>query len=316
MTGRITRIAILLALISTVFVSFASPINKVAAGGGAKGCTPQVEAALKWLPKLQNDDGGFSDGFKPESSLSATAQALYAIAVAHYTPDEFKKGNNTPLSYLTDQVKAGKADTVGKLGLVLLAVEALPGDSWQNFGGVNLVKQIDTLAVVPDNKDVYGTALAAIATARITNNIHAIAGILLKTRNADGGWGYAPGQASDTNSTAVVLQALIADHQFIEVKPVADYLMAAQNKDFGWPYQQDGKAESDANSTTLVLEALNAAGKDHQDLVKSYDLLNSFAQKSGAFAYQLSQPADNFLATVQAIPEICASSLIYMMPTR
>ncbi len=38
--------------------------------------------ALTWLATKQNADGGFSDGFSPDSKVSATADAVIAIASA------------------------------------------------------------------------------------------------------------------------------------------------------------------------------------------------------------------------------------------
>ena len=44
-----------------------------------------VGPALEWLKKKQSADGGFSDGFSPESSISATAEVVIALAAGGET---------------------------------------------------------------------------------------------------------------------------------------------------------------------------------------------------------------------------------------
>ncbi|MFF4268471.1 prenyltransferase/squalene oxidase repeat-containing protein [Streptomyces sp. NPDC001536] len=98
----------------------------------------------------------------------------------------------------------------------------------------------------------------------------------------------------DTNSTAAAVQALAAlgGHDTATGKAVA-WLKSVQNKDGGWGYAPGGA--SDANSTSVVIGALTAAGEKPADVVKGgkspYDALLTFAlpcagDGAGAFAYQ------------------------------
>ncbi|WP_367323515.1 prenyltransferase/squalene oxidase repeat-containing protein [Streptomyces sp. HUAS ZL42] len=98
----------------------------------------------------------------------------------------------------------------------------------------------------------------------------------------------------DTNSTAAAVQALAAlgGHDTGADKGVA-WLKSVQNKDGGWGYTAGGA--SDANSTSVVIGALTAAGEKPGEVVKDgrspYDALLRLAlpcsgDGAGAFAYQ------------------------------
>ncbi|GAB3167672.1 prenyltransferase/squalene oxidase repeat-containing protein [Streptomyces incanus] len=100
----------------------------------------------------------------------------------------------------------------------------------------------------------------------------------------------------DTNQTAAAVQALAAlgGHDAVTGKAV-DWLKSVQNKDGGWGYTADGA--SDANSTSVVVGALAAAGEKPAEVVKDgkspYDALLKLAlpcdtrgDGAGAFAFQ------------------------------
>jgi hypothetical protein len=111
--------------------------------------------------------------------------------------------------------------------------------------------------------------------------------------------------AGDANTTAQMLMGLIAAgvHDEMVDRGIA-YLAGSTNDDGGYPYQPG--AESDANSTALVLQAFIAAGDP--DLVDAQDqalaALLGMQNESGAFHYMASTPDDNQFATVQAIPAV------------
>ncbi len=99
---------------------------------------------------------------------------------------------------------------------------------------------------------------------------------------------------ADTNSTAAAVQALAATggHGGAVAKAVA-WLKSVQNKDGGWSYFAGDP--SDANSTSVVIGALAAAGTDPADVRKSgkspYDALPAWAvpcdqDGGGALAFQ------------------------------
>ncbi|MEU6521409.1 prenyltransferase/squalene oxidase repeat-containing protein [Streptomyces sp. NPDC046924] len=113
---------------------------------------------------------------------------------------------------------------------------------------------------------------------------------------ADTGTACAAETMVDTNQTAAAVQALAAlgGHDAVTGKAV-DWLKSVQNKNGGWGYTAGG--DSDANSTSVVIGALAAAGEEPAEVVKGgkspYDALLKLAlpcdaegDGAGAFAFQ------------------------------
>lgn len=318
MNRRLLNILLALAMLLAVLTGFVQPLP-AATARGLYGIGPDLKKALDWMHKLENPDGGFSDGFKPESNLGATADALTAIATMHVGMADYKSGDNTPMSYLAGQVKDGKANTLGLLGKVTLAVIALEAGP-DNFGSHDLIKDTsDALAKMTDASDPFGLSLGILALTNAGAKVpDAAVTILLKARNDDGGWGYAPKQPSDTNTTAVAVQALIAAGKKDEIKLSLAYFKATQNDDGGWPFQKPNQygTDSDSNSTAVVSQALLAAGEDLSKWGSENPLafLAAFQMPSGAFTFQLKQPAESFIATVAVIPAFNQVTLVSVNP--
>jgi squalene cyclase len=305
---RLLRSVLIFVLVATAVVAFAQPSHAQAKA--------DLKAAVKWLRGLQNSDGGFTDGFKPDSNVSATADAVYAIAIANEDVTTFNKGGKTPLDYLQDQIKAGKVTKTGEWAKILRAITLASADAGQAFGGVDVVQEtVNALNKSSDGKDIFGEGLAVIALAETDQVPQPAIENLIKTQNPDGGWGYAAGQPSDTNSTAVVIEAMIAVGKYRLVGSGLNYLKSQQNADGGWAFQKTNNADSDCNSTALGLEVLEMAGETPSDWNSPDVLLAKFQQKDGSFTYQLKQPAANFLATVAAIPVISNDALLSLNPT-
>ncbi|MFI6853235.1 prenyltransferase/squalene oxidase repeat-containing protein [Streptomyces sp. NPDC050416] len=94
---------------------------------------------------------------------------------------------------------------------------------------------------------------------------------LKKVQNKDGGWGYTPGGASDTNSTSVVIGALIAageKPQQVEKGGKSPYdalltlALGCDGDDAGaFAFQPDEKGELVANADATAAGVLGALGK-------------------------------------------------------
>ena len=127
----------------------------------------------------------------------------------------------------------------------------------------------------------------------------------------DGAWAFdgAMGAgAGDTNTSALVVQALAADG--LAADPMVDkalaYLRSTQLAAGGFPYQPGAATAADANSTSLVVQALIATGKDpaSAEWKNAAAALAAFQNPSGAFRYADAPPEDNLFATIQALPAI------------
>lgn len=117
----------------------------------------------------------------------------------------------------------------------------------------------------------------------------------------------------DTNATSAAVQALAAlGGQDAVVKKAVDWLKSVQNEDGGWSYNPGGG--SDANSTSVVVGALAAAGQKPAEVTSEggktpEQALETFAvrcgqENGGAFVYQKGTPGavgDSTAAAVTAL---------------
>jgi prenyltransferase beta subunit len=267
-----------------------------------------VDKAITWVLDQQQPDGGFA-GFSGESDPGATIDAIFAMVAAQSigvnadTETAVKYLESGDLALVYAQTSAGSA---AKLALALAAT----GNDPHNFNAV------DPLAIVEVGAGMgmiglgpYDHAFGILALAATDTAVPQLAiDTARDSQIEDGSWafdGTMTAGAGDTNTTAMMVQALVAAGVTSElVTDATDYLIAAQNDDGGFPYQPG--AESDANSTALVIQALIAANEaNHADaLANAQTALAGMQNESGAFFYMASTPDDNAYATVQAIPAL------------
>ena len=113
-------------------------------------------------------------------------------------------------------------------------------------------------------EDVTSHALALLALRAVGITVPPETIVALeKLQLPDSGWSFdgTAATGSDTNSTALALQALVSTGGTSEAQNKAiAYLHAQQNDDGGFPYSQASQFghASDANSTALVLQAILA----------------------------------------------------------
>lgn len=308
------RIGLRILIIGLLIVSAAQLV--LAAPGGAS------DKALQWLATKQNSDGGFSNGFKPESNIGATADAVVAIAAAGQDASTWQKSGASPLDYLATQAKAGGVKGAGLAAKVALAAIAT-GQDPKTFAGTDLLATIN--ADFKQDTNVYGSgffdhALALLALAHAGQPLPGPAvTALINAQADDGSWSFngdkTPG-AGDTNTTAVAIQALIAAGQREPVTRALGYLKKVQNADGGFTYQKPSQfgEDTDANSTALVIQALTAAGEKLSDwAINGKDpqaALLSLQTPSGAFSFNAKQADENLLATIQALPALNGVTLV------
>jgi len=296
-------------------------VMSVSAGAGALAQEPAdaLSAAVDYLVTIQNDDGGFSNGFAPESDLGTTADVVVALVAAGEDPNELRSADGqTPLDRLSVQLEAGVAESAGQLAKIVTAVVAA-GQDPRDFAGHNLV---DELLALQDEEGVFGMgafehclSLIALQNAGETRPAGAVEA-LVAAQNEDGGWGFVAGEASDTNTTGLCLQALALEDAPDAVEAALAYLAGIQNEDGGWPYQNpsDFGTTSDASSTALVIQALAALGEDLEAWNAPDAFLLSLQEPSGAFRYQSEVLGGNVLATVAAIPALALVPLNHWVP--
>lgn len=274
--------------------------------------------AIEFLLTMQNEDGGFSNGWAPESDISTTADVVLAAVAVGQDPTAFFAGPMmNPFSYLGMQVQADNVTGAGQLAKVLTAVVAA-GKAWDVFAGHDLVQD---LLAQQNEEGIFGFGafdhcLSMVALQNAGAELpDETAAALVAAQNEDGGWGFMAGEASDTNTTGICLQALALADQAEVVGAGFDYLRAIQNEDGGWPYQNPSEfgTASDANSTALVVQALLANGHELAEWNSPQEWLLSLRGENGAFSYQPDMPVD-VLATAAALPAVNGIALNVWAP--
>jgi hypothetical protein len=231
-------------------------------------------AATRYLVASQSPNGSFA-GFSP---VGSTADAVLDLVALGRGARPLREA----LGFLRRQVRKGAVVGVGLRAKVVLAVEAAGGDA-TSFGGQDLVSQItDTFR--PSGR--FGTAavldqalaILALRSAGLALNLQA-ATWLADAQCPDGGWQYdRPHRASenrhcidrskndffgsDSNTTAYAVMALQgltspSHDPFAFLDRLRDRKAGPEHGGWGFTW---GFRTTDANSTSLVLQAYAATG--------------------------------------------------------
>jgi hypothetical protein len=249
---------------------------------------PEVTAAIAYLEDMQRDDGGF-EGFTPgQSDDFTTIKAALALNAARLPIDTLTSAaDQTALDFLENRAYSYTHDLdgvpfPGRLGLLILAVAA--GDATPTAfaayptGHPQAGQPINLLSTITDTfqpaTGAYSTTaslgfssgaagslsqsfvllgLAAAATPAPPAAVQ----FLTDLQEPDGGWGF--GFGGDVDTTAVVIQALLAQGVAPTDAAVQDglaFLRSQQLPGGAWGFQ--GTASADA--TAFVIQAAVAAG--------------------------------------------------------
>jgi hypothetical protein len=290
--------------------------------------TTEISAAQKGLAFLtatQNANGSITFFTNPTSTaaLGDVAESLFAARAVAVNPASIVTTSGKSLLDTLAPLTAtayisGKVDRMGKLALGLAAANLDP----RNFNGLDLV--ISMTQLYSPTTGAFGStnwdqSLAMLGWKAAGESIPLTATQLLASRIvSNGGFEFSVGFGADTNSTGLVLQALVAGGQSItstQVLSALSYLKATQRSDGGWDYDGSGTA-SDANSTAYVVQGLLAAGQDPLSSTwqisgsNPISFLLSQQQPDGGFVY-LAPPSNGF-ATVQTIPALAGRGFPYL----
>jgi prenyltransferase beta subunit len=283
-----------------------------------------ADAALQWMRPQQNANGSFGN------NTGATVDVILAVAAANQRPDAWRATAEGPS--LVDYAATTAASFAGQSAAAAgkLAVgAAAAGQDPRSFGGVNLVAAINSTfnagsgAYGANNMDqawallglrAAGEAVPAAAVARLASRA-----------NANGGWGWATGVASDVDSSALAIEALLAAGASPSATAVVNglsYLRNVQltNSDGGFAAspEQTWGIDSNTNSTAFAVQGVLAAGQDPLSATWSIsattpvDFLLGQQLPNGAFVYV--DPPANLFATQQAVPALVGKPFPYLSP--
>ena len=228
---------------------------------------PQTNAATKaivYVEGLQNTDGGFPD-FAAASSPSATIEAEFAFAAVGVNPATIRKGGMSPADYLATQAVSYSGTPGGAAKLVIgIAMMDLDATSFGSIDALAAMEASYNTGTGQFGSDLFAQSLYMLAERSLARPVPPLAVTYLEAQqHVDGGWEDCCGFGEDTDTTALVMRALIASGV-----PAADthivkglaYLKASQQSDGGFPYSAPGA--SDPDSTAYSLQAIVAAGEN------------------------------------------------------
>jgi len=213
--------------------------------------------ALEWLREQQRADGSFG-------TMNDTAEVLMAAGANRLDASDWRSSPSLLANVISTGPEFAGLNTAGagKLAAALTTQEAC----WP----IGARTPLDHYHVISDtfSKDTLYQAWGILGAATLSQTVPGPAVEALKdNQQPDGGWELFVGFESDTNSTALAIQALVAAGEPLASTSVISglaYLEDAQNDDGGFPYSPDSPygTDSDANSTAYVVQALLGAGED------------------------------------------------------
>jgi hypothetical protein len=287
---------------------------------------PLVAASngLEWLRPLQStDDGGYGAG-------GPTAETLSAVGANGYRAAEWRRANSPSLSAYFLANGTAYADT-GASSSGKMAVALAAGDGCWPWRSVDPMSYYHPGTGAYSSTQPFDAGTGAhmwgmLGTATLSETVPPLAAEYLKSlQQGDGAWEWDVGFGTDTNSTALAIQALIAAGEPAASSAIVNalaYLDTAQNDDGGFPYSPVSPfgTDSDTNSTAYAVQALLAAGESPSDArwakltdgitpTNPISYLLGMQVADGSFEYQKGVPGDRQSSTRQAIPSLLGRSL-------
>lgn len=228
--------------------------------------SPQTAAATKatdYIRTLQNSDGGFPD-FGATSSPGATIEAEFAFAATGVNPASVLKGGKSPANYLAGQAATYSA-TAGGAAKLVVGIATMDLDP-TSFGGVDVLSAMEANYNAGTGKygdDLFAQSLYMLAERSLARPVPAAAVTYTASlQGVDGGWEDCCAFGEDTNTTALVIRALITSGVAPSDAHIVNglaYMKASQQADGGFPYAAPGA--SDPDSTAYGIQAIVAAGQ-------------------------------------------------------
>jgi len=267
---------------------------------------PTVAHALDWLRDQQNPDGGYG-------STSSALETALSIGSADLNATDWRKQPeyHSLMDYLltngSDYSRKGVAEA-GKLASGLVSSNGCipyfarqPMDYYDPDTG-----KFDA----EPGFHIWGM----LGTASLSETVPAQSVSYLKsTIQSDGGWEWNTGFGSDSNTTALAVQALISGGDtpaITEVISGMNFLKDSQNTDGGFFYSDLwGSTDSDTNSTAYAVQAILAAGEDPTSsrwVISSTNPISyllSMQLPDGSFEWKPGE-GSSLLSTQQAIPAL------------
>jgi energy-coupling factor transport system substrate-specific component len=236
----------------------------------APGEASPTSKAASYVRSAQNADGGFGSSPGSASNGLHTGWAALGLAAAGRNPADVGKGGKSVIDYIrANQASLNDLGELERTILVLRASSLSPRD----FMGRDLVGQLKARqggngSWANNNAwTAFGIlALRAAGEGTGSSPVKRARTWLARQQGSDGGFGVAPGAASDTDNTGSVLQALGASglRSGKRVDRALRFLRASQNRDGG--FGQLRGYDSNTQSTAWAVQGVLGVGRSSDTL--------------------------------------------------
>ncbi len=267
-------------------------------GANAQGSqTVNAQRAFKWLECTQQQSTG-QVGPSSDNPIARSAELVIGLAAAGEDPSAFKHSGVSVADYL----KAAVSADVGTNGILLMARALEPSTG----STAPIVAQLAATrsSAGEYGGDIFSDAWAILGLHAAQQSIDADAVRFLRSKqDADQGWSFDNAQSgSDSNTTSLVLQALIAAGVSPDDSAITsglDYLKT-QFKNGGFVFSTQYGTTPDAQSDELAIGSLLATNQAESSYLRSaLDNLAGLQLTSGPDTGALSG-IDKVMATTPA----------------
>jgi energy-coupling factor transport system substrate-specific component len=289
----------------------------VAAPQRADADVPQ--AAVRYLERAQNADGGFGPAPGAGSTQMHSGWAALGLAAAGRNPRDVERGGRSVLDYMRANA-AGLRGDLGERSRTILALRAA-GAPPERLGGRDLLGELvraqerdGSFAGLVNTTSFALLALRAAGRPPTDPAVRRAAAFIAGQANADGGFNFGgKGGPSGADDTGAALQALAAAGRRGSkvVRRAADWLERAQQPDGGFALQAGA---SNAQSTAWAIQGLIAAGRDPARVRRGGSrsplaYLRSLVGSDGAIRYSRTSTQTPVWVTAQALTALAGKAL-------
>ena len=274
----------------------AAGLAAIVAGGlllPAPGEASPTSRAASYVRSAQNADGGFGGAPGRGSNQLHTGWAALGLAAAGRNPADVGKGGKSVIDYIRSS--GSTLNDLGELERTILVLRA-SSLSPRNFMGRDLVAELKSKqrsnGSWASNNAWTAFGILALRAAGESNGSPAVRRArtwLARQQGSDGGFGVAPGAASDTDNTGSVLQALGAGglRTGKRVDRAVAFLRASQNRDggFGQLRGYDSNTQSTAWAVQGVIGVGRSAGTLRRGSKTAIGYIRSLQSSNGSIRY-------------------------------
>ncbi|MBX4191465.1 MAG: DUF4430 domain-containing protein [Candidatus Doudnabacteria bacterium] len=206
-------------------------------------------------------------------------------------------GQNVGHTYLRSAISGGSATDYEKRILAITAI----GENPRTFGEENFIAKLETFFdgnQIGDpsllNDDIFG--ILALSSAGNLGNITSHSrNYILSHQNSDGGWGFASGVGSDSNTTAMAISALEQTGSI----PDSAFRYIDSTKDSSGGYGFVPGTPADGASTAWVITGLNETKRSVPNSATQF--LDNLQTSNGSFKWKPSDNSGSTLVTAYAV---------------